>query len=80
MMHNAKYFVQALLARNKYSKLLNLSKLKSGKVFNKSFLHTTKILLDCTNTITVNNTDRADLEAHKGGLEREHVKYLLGQD
>ena len=33
MFNNAKIFVRALLAKDKYSQILNLSKLKSGKEY-----------------------------------------------
>ena len=80
MIHNAKLFVRALLAQDLYTQLAHLTKLKSAKHFNKSFLHTTELLLACRDSRHVNDTDRKDLEQHKGSLEREHVRYLLGVD
>lgn len=80
MLHNSKTFVKALLARDKFTQLLHLTKLKSGKEFWRSFLHTTNTLLACNNSNSLNDTDRKDIEKHKGSLEREHVAYLLGAD
>ena len=72
MLHNAKVFVRALLAENKYTQLLHLSKLNSGKEYTNSFLRLTKILLDA-GPQNVNDTDRKSLEKHAGALEREHL-------
>ena len=72
MLHNAKVFVRALLAENKYTQLLHLSKLNSGKEYTNSFLRLTKILLDASPQ-SVNDTDRKNLEKHAGALEREHL-------
>ena len=80
MMHNSKYFVRALLARDLYTQLLYLARLKSGKEFYRSFIHSTNTLLACRNSKYLNDTDRKDIEVHKGSLEREHVQYLLGAD
>ena len=80
MLHNSKTFVKALLARDKYTQLLHLTRLKSGKEFWRSFLHTTKTLLASNHPQHLNDTDRKDIEQHKGDLEREHVAYLLGAD
>lgn len=81
MMHNAKTFVRALLAQNKLSQLVHLSRLRSGKEYTKSFLHTTQLLLAIPrNSSFMTAADRKDIEEHDGSLEREHVKYLLGAD
>ena len=80
MLHNSKNFVKALLARDKYTQMLHLLKLKSGKEFWRSFLQTTETLLASTESCHLNDTDRKDIEKHKGSLEREHVSYLLGAD
>lgn len=40
MLHNAKTMVKALLARDKYTKLLHLTRLKSGKEYIRDFEHT----------------------------------------
>ena len=80
MMHNAKTFVRALLARDKFTQIVQLCKIKSGKEYFKSFLHTTKLLVECTDYRFCTETDRKDIERHEGTLERENVKYLLGAD
>lgn len=80
MIHNSKTFVKALLVPDQYSQVLLLSQLKSGKEYFKSFLNTTDLLLRCRNKRFLNDTDRKDIERHKGTLEREHVSYLLGVD
>jgi len=49
MIHNAKTFVRALLAPDRFSQLLHLSRLRSGKEFYTSFLQTTDVLLKCRN-------------------------------
>jgi hypothetical protein len=54
--------------------------MKSGKEYFKSFLHTTKLIVECTDRRFVMESDRKDIERHEGTLEREHVKYLLGAD
>ena len=80
MVHNAKTFVRALLARDKFTQVLQLGKLKSGKEYYESFLYTTKLVVECQDWRFINETDRKEIEAHQGTLEREHVEYLLMSD
>ena len=80
MLYNAKVFTRALLAQDKYTQLLHLSKLNSGKDYTKSFLRHTKILLDADSNeggLIVFEEDRKNLEKHEGSLERSHFRYLV---
>ena len=81
MVHNAKMFVRSLvMAQDKFTQLLYLAKLKSGKEFTKSLHYLTDVLLRCRNRYILNDTDRADLEKYNGTLERSHVEYLMRND
>ena len=62
MVYNAKTFVRSILAQDKFSQVLHLSRLASGKEFTSSFLRTVNLLLDCKDSIAVNPTDRKDIE------------------
>ena len=64
MVHNAKTLVRALLAPNKFTQISHLAKLMSGKEYTKSFLYTTRVLLECRDINFVNDTDRKDIEEH----------------
>ena len=61
MVHNAKTFVRALLAPNKFKQISHLAKLTSGKEYTKSFLYLTRILLECRDRNFVNDTDYKDI-------------------
>ena len=80
MINNAKTFVKALTATDKYNQLLHLTNLLSGKAYHKEFLKITELLVNCKNSKYMNETDRAELKKHKAVLEREHVRYLLSAD
>ena len=68
MLYNTKNFVRALLAQDKYTQMVHLLKLKSGKGFFKSLVYTTKILIACRDPRFMNDSDRRELEQHAGDL------------
>lgn len=80
MLHNAKTMVKALLARDKYTKLLHLTRLKSGREYIRDFEHTQKLLLACKNPRYVNQEDKKEMRANGGNLERSHLSYILNID
>lgn len=79
MYFNAKCLVRAILAQHKFTQLDELLKLNSCKHFWSHHKHCLDLLMKCSNSSQVSESDKRSLQK-QGPLERPNLKYLLYED